>query len=80
MRSRRAGLQIRLKCSRARSLADAAQQPPKDFNIDINVNRDGGRWYASPVWIAIGVLAAVVLVLLIAMALRGGGGTTVVRG
>src|SRR5262245_23973389 len=27
--------------------------PVKDVNVDINVNRSG-RWYASPVWIAIG--------------------------
>lgn len=30
------------------------------------------RWYLNPVWIAIGVCALVVLVLLIAMAVRGG--------
>jgi hypothetical protein len=46
--------------------------------IDINV-RSGGRWYASPIWIAIGVLAVIVLLLVIVMAARGGGGTTVVK-
>jgi hypothetical protein len=40
----------------------------------------GGAWYASPIWMAIGGLAAVVVVLLIVMAARGGNGTTVVRG
>jgi uncharacterized membrane protein len=47
------------------------------------VNRGGGRaWYASPVWVAIGVIALVLVVMLVAMAARGGGGggTTVVRG
>jgi hypothetical protein len=57
------------------------QTPPK-AEVDINVNRHGGgRWYASPVWIAIGVLALIVIVLLIVLAARsGGGGTTIVRG
>jgi hypothetical protein len=57
-----------------------AQGPPKDLNIDINVNRGGGvAWYRSPVWIAIGALAFVVLLLVIILAARGGGGTTIVR-
>jgi len=57
-------------------LDQAAPNPPQ---INVEVNRGGGRWYASPVWIAIGIVALVVLVLLIVMASRGGG-TTVVRG
>jgi hypothetical protein len=58
---------------------DQAQQPPKG-EIDININHGGGRaWWASPVWIAIGVLALVVLILLIVLATRGGGGTTIIR-
>ena len=56
------------------------QNPPKDVNVDINVNRGGGRWYASPVWIAIGAVAAVLVLLLIILAARsGGGGTTIVK-
>ena len=54
-----------------------ATQPPQ---VNIDVHRDGGRWYASPVWIAIGAVALVVVILLIVLAARGGGGTTVVRG
>lgn len=56
------------------------QQPPAQ--IDVKINRGGGRaWYASPVWIAIGAIALVLVILLIVMAARGGGGgTTVVRG
>jgi len=54
---------------------------PPQINVEV---KGGGRaWYASPVWVAIGVIALVVLVMLVAMAARGGGGgggTTVVRG
>jgi hypothetical protein len=62
--------------------AQAAQpqqaQPPQ---INVEVNRGGRAWYASPVWIAIGGVALVLVILLIVMAARGGGGgTTVVRG
>jgi hypothetical protein len=49
-----------------------------DKTIDININ-GGGRWYRSPVWIAIGAIAFVVILLLIIMAVRGGGGTTIVK-
>ena len=55
------------------------QSIPKDVNIDINVNRGGGRWYANPVWVAIGAIAAVIVLLLIVMIARGGGGTTIVH-
>jgi len=52
--------------------------PPQ---INVEVNHGGRAWYASPVWVAIGVIALVLVVMLIAMAARGGGGgTTVVRG
>lgn len=57
---------------------NAAQQPPRDLNIDIDINRRGDAWWTSPVWIAIGVIAAILLVLIVAMAMRGGG-TTVVK-
>jgi hypothetical protein len=61
------------------SVADA-QEPGAKLNVDINVNKGGGgRWYANPVWIAIGGLAVLVLIALIIMAARGGG-TTVVKG
>jgi hypothetical protein len=55
-----------------------AQQPPSgELDVDVNVT-DGGAWWTNPVWIAIGVIALVVLVLIVAMAARGGG-TTVIR-
>ena len=51
-----------------------------DKKIEITVGDRGGsvRWYRNPVWIAIGVLALIVLVLLIIIAARGGG-TTIIR-
>jgi hypothetical protein len=60
--------------------AQGASQPqPPQINVEIN--KGGGRWYASPVWVAIGGVALVLVILLIVMAARGGGGgTTVVRG
>src|SRR5437588_804229 len=59
----------------------AQAQPGGKLDVDVNVNHgtSGGRWYASPVWIAIGALALIVIIALIFMAGRGGG-TTVVRG
>ena len=61
--------------------AQATQPQPQAPQINVEVNRGGGRWYASPIWIAIGGVALVLVILLIVMAARGGGGgTTVVRG
>jgi hypothetical protein len=53
--------------------AEVAQAP----QINVEVSKGGGRWYASPVWIAIGVIGGVLLIMLVVMALRGG--TTVVK-
>lgn len=36
-------------------------------------------WYADPVWITVGAVVLVLLILLIAMASRGGDRTTVVK-
>ncbi len=50
-------------------------------DIDVNVGSDGAGntvWYTSPLWITIGVIAALVVILIIALAARGGG-TTVIR-
>jgi hypothetical protein len=61
------------------SMTVADFQPEgKDLKVDINVNRGGGRWYANPIWMAIGGLAVLVLLVLIVMAVRGGG-TTIVK-
>jgi hypothetical protein len=51
-----------------------AAQPP-DINVQIEDSDDGVVWFANPVWVAIGVLAIVVLGLVIGMAARGSGGT-----
>ena len=57
----------------------ALQTPDKKIDIDISTNRGGGgKWYANPVWIAIGAVAAIVVLLLVVMAARGGG-TTIVK-
>ena len=56
----------------------AQDQPTKDFKVDINVGHGGGRWYANPVWIGLGVLVLLVLIVIAVVAGRGGG-TTIVK-
>jgi hypothetical protein len=60
------------------TMAADQQAPSGQLEVDINTNEGGGAWYTSPLWIAIGVIALVLLILLIVMASRGGG-TTIVR-
>lgn len=60
------------------SLGVDDQQPTGRLEVDIDTDQGGGAWYTSPIWIAIGVIALVLLILLIVMATRGGG-TTIVR-
>ena len=57
--------------------ADSAElsQAPQ-INVEVNKG-GGGKWYASPVWIAIGVIGGVLVLMLIVMALKGS--TTVVK-
>lgn len=51
----------------------------QDAKVDISVNENkGGAWYTNPVWIAIGIIALVLIIALIAMAGRGRD-TTVVK-
>jgi hypothetical protein len=58
---------------------DDQQQPPTGrLEVDVDTNQGGGAWYTSPMWIAIGVIALILLIVLIVMATRGGG-TTIVR-
>jgi hypothetical protein len=66
--------------SAASEYITAAQQPEPSgqAQIDVDVNRGGGGWWASPVWIAIGVVAVLLVIAIIAMAARGGG-TTVIK-
>ena len=62
------------------AIAYAQDQAGGKLSVDINVNKAGGgnRWYANPMWIAIGGLAVLLFVVLIVMVSRGGG-TTVVK-
>jgi hypothetical protein len=58
-----------------------AQGQPVQGKVDVNINTHsggGGAWWANPIWIAIGVIALVLLVVIIAMAARGSG-TTVIK-
>jgi len=58
----------------------AGQQPNGQINVDVDLNRGhgGGAWWTNPMWIAIGVIALVVLILLIVMATRSDR-TTIVK-
>lgn len=62
-------------------LALAQGQPPNGkLDVDINVGHSGssGAWWTNPLWIAIGVIALVLLIVIVAMAARGSG-TTVIK-
>src|SRR5262245_27818976 len=53
-----------------------AQQPGTGgLDIDVDINRNERAWYASPVWVAIGGLAVLLIIVLLIMAFRGGGTT-----
>jgi hypothetical protein len=60
--------------------APSAPDAPKAPAIDVNVNRTEKHvvWFANPAVLAIGAGGLVLLVILIAMASRGGG-TTIIR-
>jgi len=49
-----------------------------DLTVDVTT-RETTTWYANPLWIGLGVLAAIVVIALIVMASRSGGGTTIVH-
>jgi len=57
----------------------AAQPAPSQPAPQINVEVRERGWYASPMWIAIGVIGLVVLILVVAMASRTSS-NTVIRG
>lgn len=61
------------------ALALAQGQPVQGkVDVDINTHSGGGAWWTNPLWIAIGVIALVLLIVVIAMASRGSG-TTVIK-
>ena len=52
----------------------------QDAKIEVTTNRSSrGAWYTQPVWIAIGVIALVLVIALIAMAGRRRDNTTVIK-
>ena len=55
----------------------AMAQQPGQSSIDI-VNSADAVWWTNPLWIGIGVVALVLLVVIIALAVRGDG-TTVIK-
>jgi hypothetical protein len=48
------------------------------IDVDINTHSGGAAWWTNPIWIAIGVIALVLLIVIVAMAARGSG-TTVIK-
>jgi hypothetical protein len=56
----------------------AMAQQPGQYSIDIDVDAADAAWWTNPLWIGIGVVALVLLVVIIALAVRGGG-TTVIK-
>ena len=58
-----------------------AQGQPAQGKLDVNINTHssgGAAWWTNPIWIAIGVIALVLLIVIIAMAARRSG-TTVIK-
>lgn len=56
----------------------AMAQQPGQYSTDIDVTSADAAWWTNPLWIGIGVVALVLLVVIIALAVRGGG-TTVIK-
>lgn len=59
--------------------APPVQPAPEKKDVDVTVKTETKEWYVSPVWVAIGILGAIVLVLLIGLAVRGAGSTDTTR-
>jgi hypothetical protein len=62
----------------ALTTATRAYAVVQDAKIEIKTTESHGAWYTQPVWIAIGIIALVLILALIAMAGRRGN-TTVVK-
>lgn len=50
----------------------------QEVKVELQTDDRGGAWYTQPVWIAIGIIALVLIITLISMAGRGRD-TTVVK-
>jgi hypothetical protein len=55
----------------------AMAQQPGQSSIDIDVNSADAAWWSNPLWIGIGVVALVLLVVIIALAVKGDGATVI---
>ncbi len=62
----------------ALALATTTLQEPSGIKVDIKTTESHSEWYTQPVWIAIGIIALVLIIALIAMAGRRNT-TTVVK-
>ena len=60
-------------------VADEITVPVQDATLRVDVDDDDDAWYLSPVWLAIGGLAVLVVIGLIVSASRGRNTTTVVK-
>lgn len=60
-------------------LADAQQPGGGGIpDIDITVTEGGAESWANPVWIGVGIVALILLIVIVALATRGGG-TTIIK-
>lgn len=75
-RAQAAPLPITASAETATTMSVVAAVQDAKLEVTINDNK-GGAWYTNPVWIAIGVIALVLIIALIAMA--GRRETTVVK-
>jgi hypothetical protein len=62
------------------AISAAVQNVPEpEIKVDVDLADDRTVWYADPFWIVIGVAVIGLIVVLVALSSRGGGGTTVIR-
>lgn len=77
MKSRNLGISLMVLLAITLAAAPAALADlPKSVDINISTNDGGAEWYKNPIVIGGGV---VLLFLLVALASRGGSGTTIVK-
>jgi len=51
----------------------------QDAKLEVDIDTDDDKWYLSPMWLAIGGLALLVIIMIAVMAGRGKNTTTVVK-
>lgn len=57
----------------SQSPSDTPAPPSEPSKTDVTITKTETHWYANPVWVAIGILAAGLLIVLVALAVRGPG-------